>query len=224
MYSVADLGFLLTPTVYTLHSIVRKMYTVSGVGYGGCVCYDIGMFPAVLLTLIVVGFLMGLVAIFKFVPKDHTKSISHHAASSRRTYWILALSLVLAGVPTYYLLWKWFMPTLELPAWFAGVLAVGFVCLMVTAFVPDKPGAKHRMHWLGAYGVGLTMIAIMASVLVAGQVSAPARLLAAQFVATGIVFLVLAFTSAWCRKRYLYFQSFIIINWVLVLLLIAYLQ
>lgn len=116
------------------------------------------------------------------------------------------------------------MPVLELPGWFSIVLIFGFTCLMLTAFVPDKPGWKHRVHWLVAYGVGITMIAIMFAIAIASQASAFSRLLALAFVVTGIGFLVLAFTNAWCRKRYLYFQASTIVCWVVLLLLVALIQ
>lgn len=113
------------------------------------------------------------------------------------------------------------MPSLQLPDWFGLVLLVGVVCLALTAYIPDTPGWKHRAHGMVAYGLALWMLSVMALVYGMGHLTTVSRLAVLQFVVTGVLFLVLAFTSAWARRYYLYFQSYVVINWLTVLVLIS---
>lgn len=112
------------------------------------------------------------------------------------------------------------MPSVGLGDWFIWVLAIGFVCQAVTAFVPDSTGWKHKTHLVSGYGLAAVLVIFMAILFFASDISGIGRILTAQFVVVSVGLLLLVLFHPWFNKRYLYFQAFVILDWIAVFLLV----
>lgn len=178
------------------------------------------LIPISIVVLVLVA-LMG--AIICVVPKiDPAKTLSQHAASSRRTYWLLAGALMGTGIPTYLIIWKWFIPTVGLGNWFLWILIPAFIAQVVTAFVPHTTGWRARTHLIAAYGLAAMLVVFMAIVALFADISALGRLLATQFVVVSLGLFLLVVFRPWFNQRYLYFQGLVIVDWIIVFLLVPF--
>jgi hypothetical protein len=155
--------------------------------------------------------------------KDTT--ISQHAASRRWTYWLFALSLSTFGSLLIVYLLRDFGPQFGLPIIFYIALILGWICLILTAWIPDKDSSMklNNPHWLAAYAMANTMMITMLSLVFAHHVNMLTRTLAGITASWYAYTLYLGVFGKRSSKSVLVYQSVNILSFFAILIGVSFL-
>lgn len=149
---------------------------------------------------------------------ERTMSMSLHAAANKHAYMIFALILSLAAIASYLFFTQWFAITFHLPPVFNFIVTVAIVLQAVTAFVPDAPGVKSRIHRLCAYGEAFLLPVILIFSLVAARAAVAAKVMTVLMLAWMVFSCLLFIFVRASRGRYLLFQSLYVVSFHLAIL------
>lgn len=105
-------------------------------------------------------------------------SISERAASRRWSYLVFAGSLSVFGSLLFIYLLAFFGDKLGLPASYYIALFAGWICLLLTAWIPDHgPRDFSNIHWKTAFGLACSMTVMTMSIATAQHVGETIRIL-----------------------------------------------
>lgn len=137
---------------------------------------------------------------------DKRKSISLHAANSKKTILLLAIfspiSMSLFAVFSI----KWMMPNLQLPLIFIPLSIVAYVGYILAAWVPSTGEVKTKIHDLFSYGASLLLVPIMFILVTSTNVATLARYIAFASLAVMLGVLIAMARTRRALPSYLYFQ------------------
>lgn len=109
--------------------------------------------------------------------KDKTKSISLHAASSKKTFILLAiLSPISMSLFTIFAA-KWMTPELSLPPLFIALSVIANTGYILASWIPATKGPKLRLHDFFAYGASLLLVPIAFILATSPNVAAIPRII-----------------------------------------------
>lgn len=157
-------------------------------------------------------------------PMGRHASISQHAAAQRATYYLFAGVLTGAGLLFWLFLWRWFGPFVGAPGVFYLFLALGIVCQIITAWVPDtgQQDRQSRIHRKAAFTMAF-MMAFMAGALVfAEHISLAARLFVAAVTAWMIISWFLFVFVKRTHQHFLVYQAIYIASFYAAVLFAAF--
>lgn len=156
--------------------------------------------------------------------RDKARSISLHAASSRKTFLLLAVLSPLSMTLFMMFVVKWMAPKFDLPASFVILNVLAFTGYLLAAWFPAVQGIKGKIHDLFAYGASALLIPI-ALILATSQTIAIAPRIINGFsflIMLGILVYLLSNKPA--RTHYLYFQIIYFLSFDIGLLTAGYLS
>ncbi len=151
------------------------------------------------------------------------KSISNHAASSKRVAIPFAIVAVIASTLLGLFFFKWFTPNFEFSTIF-GVLAVAIVALYAIAgIVPQTKGVSQKVHFTAAVSASLLLLPAMTAIILNEQINNGARTF--TFAALLLMF-VLGFTMLRKRQtvsRVLFYEALYFLCFDISVMVITYL-
>ncbi|MBL8122423.1 hypothetical protein JNM87_06795 [Candidatus Saccharibacteria bacterium] len=150
------------------------------------------------------------------------RTISRHAASTKRASLLFAVVLIGCGSLFYVWLLRWFVPHLQLGVLFEIVLTLAILGQIITALAPDIEGLSRTVHHYAAYTMAILFMPLAWLIFTAPHISAPARL----FVGIAGFYLISSFTTVVIlgklRRYFLPFQASYIIVFQCAILVAAY--
>jgi len=160
-------------------------------------------------------------------PKDKTKSVSQHAATANKEFYLMYAFAFLIGTILFYLFCMfWFIPTFTLSFGFTLSLHLMTFLLILTALIPES-GKKVKVHQIVAYGFASMMMLLLVFVAISPKVSVLARIVSAVSVCWMAICWHLAFFSPYKQKvnlYYLLYQYSYVILFVLSILAATYIR
>lgn len=174
------------------------------------------------LILILVGWALAIVLIFKWRNKD-LRTISSHGASSKRASLLFTAVLIGLGVPFYYWILFWLVPYLQLGLSFKVVITLALIFNIVTAFTTDTGTKSKTIHRTAAFIMFILFIIMSFMIINAPVISSTAQII-------GMVMLIYIFVSAlvvrftqFGRRHSLIFESLFIFSVHFIILSAVYL-
>jgi len=129
--------------------------------------------------------LAALLTITLNISKGKSVSISEHAASSRWSYWLFAITLTIFGsIFSLYLVF-YLGPQFNLSPLYYAAAIIGWIALVLAAWFAEdtkKPRFKNP-HWLSANALGAMMGVMLVCISITSSVNPVTRVLAAIFAA-----------------------------------------
>jgi hypothetical protein len=180
---------------------------------------QIFIFLSVLLLLIV------LFAVVKIHQEGTDVSISQHAAKKGWTYVIFGLSLTIIGSLFLIFLQASLFPSIGMPYIFYLLLPLSWICLIITAWIPDKrEGKLSVVHTYAALGIAISMAIIIFGLLFATHISLLFQLIAGITTLWYIYTLYLYFFVKKSHQYYLVYQTVNMLSFFIIILAISILH
>jgi len=155
---------------------------------------------------------------------DRAKTISQHAAKSRRFHIVYGLFEIAIASMFALFMFDWFIPYFGFGFWFEILIAAGIVGIVAAAIIPARSGWRGVMHSAAAYGMAITLLATTALIALSPAVNAVAKLVAAAAITYMLVgWILLICYSKWSRRHMLLFQSVYFAAFHLTILAASYL-
>lgn len=155
--------------------------------------------------------------------KDKSKSISLHAASSKKTIVLLGVLSPLSMFLFMLFAIAYVTPLLSLSTAFVVLNILAYLGYILAAWVPATGGNKTKLHNLFSYGASLLLIPIAIMLLMSPSTAAMPKLIIGVFlVAAG--FFGYLFWSRPERANFLYFQIAYFLLFDISLLAAAYIR
>jgi hypothetical protein len=156
-------------------------------------------------------------------PQGSHISISQHAASEIWTYILFGISLSLLGGVFLIFMETSFASHLALPRIFSAVLFASWICLLVTAWIPDRgSGPSNKIHLLASYGMAILMTIIMGCLTITGNLNTVFRFITA-FIACWYIFtLYLWFFVKSSHRHFLSYQVINIVSFFIIIFAIVF--
>lgn len=155
---------------------------------------------------------------------DKGKSISLHAASSKKTIVLLAVLSPISMFLFATFSIKWMVPNLQLPLVFTALSIVAYTGYILAAWVPSTGGLKTKLHDLFSYSASLLLLPITLTLVNSPNITATAR----WFSLASITVMLFVFVVMVRRKEtlagYLYFQIAYFLAFDLSLLAAGYIR
>jgi hypothetical protein len=149
-------------------------------------------------------------------------SISLHAASARKAYWLFAVTLTVTGGLLYWYMLAWFVPHMHLNFGFLWLFSITMALQFVAAWTPDKPGWQRIVHRVCAYGMAALMMPLVAWILTSNVMSVFARIFGVVALSYMLVLLGLIAIFSKVKAHYLVLQVIYVMAMQLVILAAAY--
>jgi hypothetical protein len=138
---------------------------------------------------------------------DRSRSISLHVADARASFLLFAIASTLAsGVFALYLFY-WFIPALQLTAWFTVTVVLAMLCQLIAAWIPQILGWKEKAHLFFAYAMAFFMPVALLLLLASPVLSATTKALTVLLVAWMVSSLIRYRVQESVRAQYLIYQS-----------------
>jgi hypothetical protein len=158
-------------------------------------------------------------------PQGKQFSISQHAASKGWTSWIFGLALMFFGGFFIIFLETWLYPFLAMPQIFFLVFPFAWICLLMTAWIPDTVyGWKSKIHQITAAGLAWIMVIITGSFAFAGHISEVFRVVAIITALWYIYTLYLFYFVKSSLRHFLVYQSINTFSFFAIIFIISFLQ
>jgi len=140
-------------------------------------------------------------------PTIKSNSISKHVSAYKRAWLLFAPIETISLLLFYLFMINWFIPTLNLPITFEVLVVAALLLELVTTWVTDTDGLKHKIHQFTAYTASLLIPVITLFIAVSPLASTTARVIAylSFGVSVGIFCLFLLKEST--REKHLVYQS-----------------
>ncbi len=155
---------------------------------------------------------------------DKTKSISLHAAASKKTFILLAVLSPISMTLFIVFIIKWMAPTFNLSPVFVILSVVADVGYILAAWVPALEGRRGRLHDILAYGASLLLIPTAFILANSPNIATGSRLVNAVSVLTMLVILCVMVWHKPAKTKYLYYQIAYFLAFDISLLTAAYLS
>lgn len=139
--------------------------------------------------------------------RDHSASLSKHAARHTLTYLLFLVSLFIGGVLFYLFATRWLGPTLGVSAIFSIVLVLATACEFIAAIVPDSGGTRSRIHQSAAWSMALLMLVLILLIMTAPAAGALVRAVSGLAAMYMLIDLGLFLFVKATHKYFLFFQS-----------------
>lgn len=150
---------------------------------------------------------LAIVVVLYRSPIVKSKSISKHVATSRQTWLLFAPIETTALVLFYVFMVKWLIPVLVLPTAFTILVTFALLLELVTTWVPDTTGAKHRIHHYTAYGAALLIPVVTLFIATASLTPNLAKVIAYLCTALSLFIIALFVVGKDTREKHLIYQS-----------------
>lgn len=174
------------------------------------------------LTLVIASWVGGYYLVSRWYDKD-LSTISEHAASNKSASRIFASILIGFGLIFYYWLNRWFVPHLELNAYFQGILAFTIVCQILVGLASDTSGWSRKIHRWAAYTMALLYLPLSVLIICSPQLNALARTVCILLTSYMLITFILVAVARKAKSRYLFFQASYLIAFQVLILSAAYL-
>ncbi len=117
-------------------------------------------------------------------------TISKHVSNHRGLFYLMAITITLLAIPYYSYIALWLIPFYELSAVTYIILIISYISLLLTVWVPAKPGRHYIIHTASATFVAFSMLFIGAALSMAGDMDAAGRLASISFVILSLSLIV----------------------------------
>ena len=175
---------------------------------------------AALLSLLII--ISGLSLVLR-EGRDHTRSLSSHAALKRPLSLLFAATLAAGALLFYLFAFEWLIPTLGLNTFFGTVMIAAAVCALVAAVVPDSGGTKSIIHGIGAWTMAVLMLVLVIILLASPVVGVTAKFVLAVLASYMVLDWFLFVFVKRSHKLFLIFQSTYVLCFYIAMLAVAYL-
>jgi hypothetical protein len=167
--------------------------------------------------LSVVLLLVALGVIVATQPQDRHSSISRRAAAQRWTYLLFASSLTIFGSLFDFYLFHSFGPQLGLPVVYYGAVFLGWICLLLTAWIPERETDPLRgPHWRFAFALACCMT-VMTLCLAFTRDAEPAVRVAAVGLSTWYGYTLYLLFQPMKEVRFLTYESFNVVSFMAII-------
>lgn len=96
-------------------------------------------------------------------------TVSETLAHSRSSSLIFSITMTVCYPLYYAFIWFWVAPLLHMPGWFYALLVISAICEAIFVWVPAGKGRQKLIHQLAAGLVGVLLVIIAISILLAGD-------------------------------------------------------
>lgn len=140
-------------------------------------------------------------------PVVKSKSISKHVSASRQSWLLFAPIETIALILLYLFMISWLIPILELSNVFLVLVTIALLLELITTWVPDTSGIKHKIHHYTAYTAALLVPVVTLFIAASALTPTIAKVIAyiCTLIALGIVGLFLFAKNT--REKHLIYQS-----------------
>ncbi len=155
------------------------------------------------------------------IGKGH--SLSHHAASERRAYYLFALAVSIETICWLLFIYKWFAPTFHMGLVFKilfGSIAFGH---FISGVVPETKGWAYKTHRWAAYIVAWLFLPAFFILAATPNLSTDVRLLSVFFIGF-LCWLWYMYTKPKTHESFLIFQAMYIATLPITLIVATYLR
>ncbi|HSE61477.1 MAG TPA: hypothetical protein VLA88_04250 [Candidatus Saccharimonadales bacterium] len=168
--------------------------------------------------------LVGATAAFVLLrgPIDRSRSVSLHVASEPHTIWLFAIASTIATVPMALFMVGWFIPALQLPAWFTVIFMAALAGQLIAAWIPHNTGWRAAVHQFCAYLMAYLMVPLVVFILFSPALPLWAKAIIGVILAWMIFSLALYHLSAKAKLQFLLYQSGYVASFYMVLLVATY--
>lgn len=156
--------------------------------------------------------------------KDKTKSISLHAASSKKTIMLLAVLSPISMTLFMIFAAKYVAPLLGLSTMFIILNILADAGYILGAWIPATGGVKTRLHNFFSYGASLLLIPVTIMLATAPYASLVSRLISYIALLIMVVILVIMSRNKRVLPNYLYYQIAYFLAFDISLLAAAYIR
>lgn len=174
------------------------------------------------LLLILIGWILAAVLIFKWRNKD-LPTISGHGASSRKAAILFAITLVGLGVPFYLWIVTWLAPYLKLGIELVVVATLAVVLNILTAIVADTTGWRKAVHRMAAIAMFILFLIMSVMIVTAPSISSTAQIIGWLALACILISGTIVIASNIGRRHSLMFQTLFLMSVHVVILSAVYL-
>ena len=150
---------------------------------------------------------LGIGVVLWIWPVVRSKSISTHVSAYKAAWLIFAPIETAALLLLYLFMLNWFIPILGLSTMYIVLLTIALLLELITTWVPDTSGLKHKVHRITAYSAALMLPLLIIPVALSPIVPLIPKLLAYISLAVMGYILYLLFAIQAARKKHLIYQS-----------------
>lgn len=171
--------------------------------------------------VVYISIILLFVILFIIVKNHHEGAhitISQHAAKKKWTYVLFGLALTLIGGFFLVYLQTSLFPLIGMPSIFYLIVALSWIFLLLTAWVPDtRQGKKSKIHEKAALGTAVSMTLIIFSLIFATHLASLLKITAGITTLWYVFTLFLLFFDKKSLQYFLVYQVINIITFFLVL-------
>lgn len=150
---------------------------------------------------------LAIAAVLYSWPIVRSKSISKHVSAYKKAWLLFAPVETLALLLFYVFMIKWFIPALALSSLYKILVTLALILELVTTWVPDTDGIKHKVHHFTAYSAAW-ILPLLNILIVTSTAASMAVKVAAAFSAMIMITIIYKFLiTKTAREEHLIYQS-----------------
>lgn len=146
------------------------------------------------------------VVLYKW-PVIKSKSISKHVAAYKQAWLLFAPLETVALVLFFFFMFKWFIPALNLPTTYSIVVTMALLLELITTWIPDTHGIKHKIHHFTAYGAAWLLPILNLSIVFTPAASVVSRVAALVLFVAMVAIIYMFLRIKGTREKHLIYQG-----------------